>query len=789
MAAPYKLRCNVVGHEKDVRAVCSTLYPENGILSGSRDVTARIWMPIENDNGYQEGHVMSGHNNFVSSVCVMPPDDKYPNGLIFTGSNDSTILAYTLDSPQPIYKLTGHSSSVCTLATGKFGFLVSGSWDKTAKVWLNQKCVMTLEGHESAVWAVVTMSEDGVMLTGSADRTIKMWKAGKCEKTFRGHEDCVRGLASVRSGEFLSCSNDATIKRWLTTGDCIATYYGHTNYVYSIALLPNGEDFVTSSEDRTVRVWKGGDCVQTIPHPTQSIWSVCTLPNGDIVSGASDGFIRVFTKNPDRIASPEELKAFDEMIAGSTIQTQIGDINVEDLPGPEALINPGVKEGQNKMIKDGGKVYLYCWDSAASKWNKIGDIVGGSGGTQASSGKSLYNGKEYDYVFTVDIQEGQPPLKLPYNTTEDPWFAAQRFLDDNNLSQLFLDQVANFIVDNTKGVILNTGAPSAGDPFTSGGRYIPGSAPAANGSSVGGGDPFTGAGRHIPSYTNQSNSGIAQPHGADPFTGSGSYRANNSTSQLNNTYYPVTIYLTLSQSNPQQIMNKLKEFNQSVESDKKLSESELEEFYTFITAQTSTDKQIATLCRLLLWPENVVFPALDILRLRITSPEINTLFTSKPGFLEGLYQYLSPDQPTANQMLAIRIIANSFSQSKGAMSNCENRDQIISALLPLKNSTNKHIQKAIATVLLNFSIALLGTSDEEGKSQCLSAAGSILDGNIDNEAAFRLIVCIGTLVHQDDNMKAIGLSLDVPAVLSKYKTITESKKLGESAALLSNCFS
>jgi phospholipase A-2-activating protein len=77
--------------------------------------------------------------------------------------------------------------------------------------------------------------------------------------------------------------------------------------------------------------------------------------------------------------------------------------------------------------------------------------------------------QEYDYVFSVDIEEGKPPLKLPYNIAEDPWFAAQNFLSKNNLSQLFLDQVANFILDNTKGVTLNQGSGSGAgytDPFT-----------------------------------------------------------------------------------------------------------------------------------------------------------------------------------------------------------------------------------------------------------------------------------------------------------------------------------
>lgn len=63
------------------------------------------------DNGFHEGHVMSGHSNFISSVCYMPPDETYPQGIILTGSNDSTILAFTLNSPAPIYKLEGHTEN------------------------------------------------------------------------------------------------------------------------------------------------------------------------------------------------------------------------------------------------------------------------------------------------------------------------------------------------------------------------------------------------------------------------------------------------------------------------------------------------------------------------------------------------------------------------------------------------------------------------------------------------------------------------------------------------------
>ena len=33
-------------------------------------------------------------------------------------------------------------------------------------MWLNEKCVMTLKGHEQAVWSVALISGQGMMLTG-----------------------------------------------------------------------------------------------------------------------------------------------------------------------------------------------------------------------------------------------------------------------------------------------------------------------------------------------------------------------------------------------------------------------------------------------------------------------------------------------------------------------------------------------------------------------------------------------------------------------------------------------
>ena len=41
------------------------------------------------------------------------------------------------------------------------------------------------------------------------------------------------------------------------------------------------------------------------------------------------------------MASEEDQKAFEDLVASTAIPTQLGDINKDDLPGPEALVNPG----------------------------------------------------------------------------------------------------------------------------------------------------------------------------------------------------------------------------------------------------------------------------------------------------------------------------------------------------------------------------------------------------------------------------------------------------------------
>lgn len=51
-----------------------------------------------------------------------------------------------------------------------------------------------------------------------------------------------------------------------------------------------------------------------------------------------------------------------------------------------------------------------------NQWVKVGTVVDAVGSTR----KQLYQGKEWDYVFDVDVKDGAPPMKLPYNASGAP---------------------------------------------------------------------------------------------------------------------------------------------------------------------------------------------------------------------------------------------------------------------------------------------------------------------------------------------------------------------------------
>ncbi|KAF8803573.1 WD40 repeat-like protein [Phlegmacium glaucopus] len=194
----------------------------------------------------------------------------------------------------------GHTDGVMclqfseTLSHPAFPVLITGSYDRTIRVWNLETGVELhcLRGHTGTVRAL--QFDEVKLITGSMDSTLKVWdwRRGKCIKTLNGHTGGVVCL-NFDSNVLASGGVDSTIKVWnLRTGG-VFTLHGHSDWVNAVQLWDSNPETRASSADSFIFDVAGS----ASPMSGSGCASSQIDPGKMLFSASDDGTIKLWDLN------------------------------------------------------------------------------------------------------------------------------------------------------------------------------------------------------------------------------------------------------------------------------------------------------------------------------------------------------------------------------------------------------------------------------------------------------------------------------------------------------------
>ncbi|RNF09920.1 hypothetical protein TraAM80_01972 [Trypanosoma rangeli] len=486
-------------HSSDVRHVSSS---SGVLLTASRDHTAMVLPDHPCSDTIPPGLVLAGHTAFVNFVIFHPSMTLLDGeACIVTGSNDKHVALWNPVTAALEAVLDGHAHGVCcgVVMSPDCGDIVTGDWGGVCVVFdcATGGIKQSYTEHKTAVRAVAQLPGTSTILTASGDKTIHHWDmvTGATLAVFVGHSDVVQCICAMSATRFATGGNDATIIIWDTTMRstplCLLT--AHYSLVYALSYCPARRLLFSASEDRSLKVWRGGVVdvassdlqaepvvVQSISHPCV-IWSVCVTSADDVVTGGSDGVVRMWTADDEKMASVERLQALEAAVAAQTIDVKVAISAGLDTTMTSSVdqlhLWKGTQEGERRFVRtEGGTIELYVWNRGC--WEKIGTVVEGPQqmhftGTPQPRKKEYLNGVPHDYIFCVDVNSNL--LKLTYDRGQSIPEAAQKFIDENStvVSQAHKEEIESFILRNIdpsdiqQGTGTTNTAPAAGSTVAS----------------------------------------------------------------------------------------------------------------------------------------------------------------------------------------------------------------------------------------------------------------------------------------------------------------------------------
>ena len=224
--------------------------------------------------------VLEGHGGAVTSLVCGEDKDGVP--LLLSGSRDNSIIQWKLNFEgeevniknddgkdikkilmgKPLKSFHGHNHFVSSLALNSDNTkLVSGSWDKTIRLWdiPTSKSDLLFKGHTKDVLSVAFSHDERLIFSGAMDNSLKYWNTkGDLRydnNQFRGWVSCILNIKKGKTNYIAVGCWDGTVKILNSDYNVDKEIPGGEYAVTSLSTDDDGDFLFIAYKDGTVKVW------------------------------------------------------------------------------------------------------------------------------------------------------------------------------------------------------------------------------------------------------------------------------------------------------------------------------------------------------------------------------------------------------------------------------------------------------------------------------------------------------------------------------------------------------
>jgi eukaryotic-like serine/threonine-protein kinase len=254
--------------------------------------------PILAEGGPIRGQLVRILGSVQSSVRAVAwsPDGKLLAAS--TGTGTTAIFLWQADG-MPLPPIRGHTDIVESIAWSPDStMLVSGSFDKTARIWsVDGRELRTLATHGEVVRAVGWSPDGATLASASDDGDLRLWRPdGTLIRTLNVNGSAPSISWSPNSTLFATASYLGWVQIWTREGTPTRLLTGHTSRVTKVAWSPDGTVVASSSADGTVRTWSivGEELLVLTGHVAGTLSVAWSLDGTAIASGSDDKTARIW---------------------------------------------------------------------------------------------------------------------------------------------------------------------------------------------------------------------------------------------------------------------------------------------------------------------------------------------------------------------------------------------------------------------------------------------------------------------------------------------------------------